>query len=78
MAVAVTVAVSRGLAVAVAVPVAVAVAVPVTGLTKWFFNPPKIFLNQCLGLEERNTGVELFLGLHKIWELEIVCRSSWL
>ena len=48
MAVAVAVAVSGG----VAVPVAVAVAVPVAGLAKRFFNHPKRFLNQCLGLTE--------------------------
>ena len=46
MAVAVAVAVSGGVAVAVAV----LVAVPVAGLTERFFNHPKIFLNQCLGL----------------------------
>ena len=46
MAVAVAVAVSGG----VAVPLAVPVAVPVAGLTKRFFNHPKRFLNQCLGL----------------------------
>ena len=46
MAVAVAVAVSGGVAVPVAVPVAVSVA----GLTKRFFNHPKRFLNQCLGL----------------------------
>ena len=44
------------MAVAVAVAVAVsgggtvAVAVPVAGLTKRFFDHPKRFLNQCLGL----------------------------
>ena len=48
MAVAVAVAVSWG----VAVPVVVPVAVPVPGLTKRFFNHPKKFLNQCLGLQE--------------------------
>ena len=48
MAVAVAVAVSGGVAVTVAV--AVPVAVPVAGLTKRFFNHPKRFLNQCLGL----------------------------
>ena len=37
-------------AVAVAVSGGVAVAVPVAGLTKRFFNHPKIFLNQCLVL----------------------------
>ena len=46
MAVAVAVAVSGG----VAVPVALPVAVPVAGLTKIFFNHPKRFLDQCLGL----------------------------
>ena len=47
MAVAVDVAVSGR----VAVPVAVPVVVPVAGLTKRFFNHPKRFLNQCLGLK---------------------------
>ena len=46
MAVAVAVAVSVG----VAVPLAVPVAVPVAGFTKRFFDHPKRFLNQCLGL----------------------------
>ena len=47
MAVAGAVAVSGGVAVSVAVPVAV----PLAGLTKRFFNHPKRFLNQCLGLQ---------------------------
>ena len=46
MARAVAVAVSGGVAVHLAVPVAV----PVAGLMKRFFNHPKGFLNQCLGL----------------------------
>ena len=50
MAVAVGVTVSGRVAVPVAVPVAAPVAVPVAGLTKRFFNHPKRFLHQCLGL----------------------------
>ena len=38
------------MAVAVAVAVSGVVAVPVAGLTKRFFDHPKRFLNQCLGL----------------------------
>ena len=38
------------MAVAVAVAVSGGLAVPVAGLTKRFFNHPKRFPNQCLGL----------------------------
>ena len=59
MAVVVAVAVSGG--------VAVPVAVPVAGLTKRFFNHPKRFLNQCLGVTRNNDmkeepGIGLGLG----------------
>ena len=52
MAVAVAVAVSGDVAVRVAVPVAV----PVAGLTKRFCNRTKRFLNQCLGLSEKDSS----------------------